>query len=213
MEMFLGRQAGLNFMESIAAGHQQLCIPCHQTAVIASVTKTSAQDVWDCLQGKSSGLQQRLEQLTTAAPIMLFMKGNPEQPRCGFSARVVAAIREAGVPFQTFDILSDEAVRQGLKVGTRWLTIQAALHRQTLWQVNHLSRVKHSSQRGGRGVCWGGGGGGVQCHFSCFAQMMQSASVVCQPSASGALLQLRQVQALPEHFRDLELLHATASHA
>ena len=68
------------------------------------------------MQGKGPALQQRLEQLTHAAPIMLFMKGDRNQPRCGFSARVVAAIQEADVPFQTFDILSDEAVRQGLKV-------------------------------------------------------------------------------------------------
>ena len=68
------------------------------------------------MQGKGTSLQQRLEQLTHAAPIMLFMKGDRDQPRCGFSARVVAAIQEAGVPFQTFDILTDESVRQGLKV-------------------------------------------------------------------------------------------------
>ena len=45
------------------------------------------------------------------------VQGNPEQPRCGFSSKVVNALRRTGLPFGTFDILQDEAVRQGLKVG------------------------------------------------------------------------------------------------
>ena len=47
---------------------------------------------------------------------MLFMKGSPAEPRCGFSAKVVEALQQAGVDFKHFDILSDDAVRQGLKV-------------------------------------------------------------------------------------------------
>ncbi len=47
------------------------------------------------------------------------MKGSAEAPRCGFSGRVVDALKAAGCSnFGTFDILSDEDVRQGLKVGT-----------------------------------------------------------------------------------------------
>lgn len=47
---------------------------------------------------------------------MLFMKGNPAEPRCGFSAKVVGALQQAGIDFTHFDILSDDGVRQGLKV-------------------------------------------------------------------------------------------------
>ena len=47
---------------------------------------------------------------------MLFMKGSPSEPRCGFSAKVVDALRQADVDFKHFDILGDDAVRQGLKV-------------------------------------------------------------------------------------------------
>jgi len=47
---------------------------------------------------------------------MLFMKGSPAEPRCGFSAKVVEGLQQAGVEFKHFDILSDDAVRQGLKV-------------------------------------------------------------------------------------------------
>ena len=53
---------------------------------------------------------------------MLFMKGSPDAPRCGFSRRIVALLRERGVAFGSFDILQDEAVRQGLKVLNDWPT-------------------------------------------------------------------------------------------
>ena len=61
-------------------------------------------------------LAARLDKLVHSAPVMLFMKGNPSEPRCGFSAKVVGALQQAGIDFKHFDILSDDAVRQGLKV-------------------------------------------------------------------------------------------------
>ena len=48
--------------------------------------------------------------------------GSPEQPRCGFSAKVVRSLQDIHQPFGTFDILSDEAVRQGLKEFSQWPT-------------------------------------------------------------------------------------------
>lgn len=50
------------------------------------------------------------------------MKGYPDQPRCGFSRRIVDLLRTQGVEFSSFDILSDESVRQGLKVLNNWPT-------------------------------------------------------------------------------------------
>ena len=67
-------------------------------------------------------LQKRLKALTTSAPVLLFMKGNREEPRCGFSRKVVAALAETGADFETFDILEDEEVRQGLKEYSDWPT-------------------------------------------------------------------------------------------
>ncbi|KAK9866347.1 hypothetical protein WJX84_008912 [Apatococcus fuscideae] len=67
-------------------------------------------------------LQQRLQQLVSRQPVMLFMKGTPQAPRCGFSAKVVKSLQEIHQPFGTFDILSDEAVRQGLKEFSHWPT-------------------------------------------------------------------------------------------
>lgn len=67
-------------------------------------------------------LQDRLKKLTASSPVMLFMKGTPDAPQCGFSSKVVNALREEGVSFGSFDILTDEEVRQGLKVFSNWPT-------------------------------------------------------------------------------------------
>ena len=53
---------------------------------------------------------------------MLFIKGTPAEPRCGFSSKIVALLNETGVKYTTFDILSDEDVRQGLKTYSNWPT-------------------------------------------------------------------------------------------
>ncbi|MQM18227.1 hypothetical protein Taro_051215 [Colocasia esculenta] len=70
--------------------------------------------------GLSSALTSRLEALINANPVMLFMKGTPEQPRCGFSRKAVEIVQQEKVKFEAFDILSDEEVRQGLKVFSNW---------------------------------------------------------------------------------------------
>lgn len=67
-------------------------------------------------------LASRLKQLTTKAPVVLFMKGTKDEPRCGFSRKVVEAVNNTGVAYDTFDILGDEEVRQGLKEYSNWPT-------------------------------------------------------------------------------------------
>ncbi|CAM9177426.1 unnamed protein product [Ectocarpus sp. 13 AM-2016] len=67
-------------------------------------------------------LESRLKRLMTSSPIMLFMKGNPDSPQCGFSRTAVGLLREVGVEFGTFDILADDEVRQGLKKLSEWPT-------------------------------------------------------------------------------------------
>ena len=72
--------------------------------------------------------KEALGALVKKHPVMLFMKGDPEQPRCGFSRKVMEALHESGAvegepgKFGTFDILSDEGVRSGLKVFSDWPT-------------------------------------------------------------------------------------------
>lgn len=58
-------------------------------------------------------LDDRCRKLMEKSKVVLFMKGNPDQPRCGFSQKTVALLKQEKVPFTTFDILQDEGVRQG----------------------------------------------------------------------------------------------------
>jgi Grx4 family monothiol glutaredoxin len=67
-------------------------------------------------------LDERLQTLTHKAPVVLFMKGTPDAPQCGFSRTAVELLQGAKVTFDTFDILSDEEVRQGLKKYSNWPT-------------------------------------------------------------------------------------------
>ncbi|XP_027346080.1 monothiol glutaredoxin-S17 isoform X2 [Abrus precatorius] len=77
-------------------------------------------------------LQDRLKRLIASSPVMLFMKGTPDAPRCGFSSKVANALREEGVSFGSFDILSDEEVRQGLKVFSNWPTYPQLYYKSEL---------------------------------------------------------------------------------
>uniref|UniRef100_A0A1L8DU36 Putative glutaredoxin-related protein n=2 Tax=Nyssomyia neivai TaxID=330878 RepID=A0A1L8DU36_9DIPT len=67
-------------------------------------------------------LEERLKALINRHPVMIFMKGNRDTPRCGFSKQLIAIVNETGISYDTFDILSDEDVRQGLKTFSDWPT-------------------------------------------------------------------------------------------
>ena len=69
-----------------------------------------------------SSLNDTLSQLVNRSHVMLFMKGLPSAPKCGFSRQLVAILDEVGVPYDAFDILQDEQVRQGLKTYSNWPT-------------------------------------------------------------------------------------------
>ncbi|KAG8517491.1 Glutaredoxin-3, partial [Galemys pyrenaicus] len=67
-------------------------------------------------------LSLRLKKLTHAAPCVLFMKGTPQAPRCGFSKQMVEILNRHSIQFSSFDVFSDEEVRQGLKAYSNWPT-------------------------------------------------------------------------------------------
>jgi Grx4 family monothiol glutaredoxin len=73
-------------------------------------------------QETQEALFARLAELVKAAPVMLFMKGTPSSPQCGFSRQLVSILRENGVKYGFFNILADEDVRQGLKEFAEWPT-------------------------------------------------------------------------------------------
>ena len=67
-------------------------------------------------------LRKRITDTITRGRVMLFMKGNPAMPQCGFSAAVVGILKEAGVPFESYNILADPELREGLKAYSSWPT-------------------------------------------------------------------------------------------
>ncbi|KAL8995794.1 MAG: hypothetical protein Q9169_004552 [Polycauliona sp. 2 TL-2023] len=73
-------------------------------------------------EGQKEELETRLKELVKAAPVMLFMKGTPSAPQCGFSRTLVGMLREQGVRYGFFNILADEDVRSGLKTFSDWPT-------------------------------------------------------------------------------------------
>ncbi|KAF2831470.1 glutaredoxin, partial [Ophiobolus disseminans] len=73
-------------------------------------------------QTNKDELFKRLGELVKAAPVMLFMKGTPSAPQCGFSRQTVSVLREKGVRYGFFNILADDEVRQGLKEFADWPT-------------------------------------------------------------------------------------------
>ena len=68
-------------------------------------------------------VQDRIQQEISGTPVVLFMKGSPVFPQCGFSAAVVQILSQMGVKFKGVDVLSDPQIRQGIKEFSNWPTI------------------------------------------------------------------------------------------
>jgi monothiol glutaredoxin len=67
--------------------------------------------------------QARIDAVVKNNAVVLFMKGTPLFPQCGFSSRAVAILERLGVDFESVDVLQDQAVRQGIKAYSDWPTI------------------------------------------------------------------------------------------
>jgi len=65
----------------------------------------------------------RIQQEVTDNPVVLYMKGTPMFPQCGFSAAVVQILSQAGVKFKGVDVLVDPSLREGIKQFSNWPTI------------------------------------------------------------------------------------------
>jgi len=75
------------------------------------------------LEESDSDPHSRIEKMLSENPVFLFMKGTPESPQCGFSSKVVDILRTWNIPFKSFNVLSDESIRQGVKDYANWQTI------------------------------------------------------------------------------------------
>ncbi len=70
-----------------------------------------------------SQTKARIQTLIQSSPIFVFMKGTKLMPQCGFSNNVVQILNALGMSFETFDVLSDMEIRQGIKDYSEWPTI------------------------------------------------------------------------------------------
>ena len=68
-------------------------------------------------------VNSRISDLVTANDVVLFMKGTPLFPQCGFAARAIAILDHCGVAYESVDVLQDMEIRQGIKNYSEWPTI------------------------------------------------------------------------------------------
>jgi monothiol glutaredoxin len=68
-------------------------------------------------------IHERIQADVDANPVVLYMKGTPVFPQCGFSAQVVQVLSMVGVKFKAFDVLADDRLRQGVKEFSNWPTV------------------------------------------------------------------------------------------
>jgi monothiol glutaredoxin len=73
--------------------------------------------------GESNPIREAISEAISEHKVILFMKGTPEAPACGFSARTVAALQALDTPFAAVDILPDPRIRQELSAISNWPTI------------------------------------------------------------------------------------------
>ncbi|MFA5952148.1 MAG: Grx4 family monothiol glutaredoxin [Hyphomicrobium sp.] len=71
----------------------------------------------------SNPTAERIKGIIASGDVVLFMKGVPTAPQCGFSAAVVQILSQVGVPFRSVDVLSDLEIREGIKAFSNWPTI------------------------------------------------------------------------------------------
>ncbi|MBP9674825.1 MAG: Grx4 family monothiol glutaredoxin [Bacteriovoracaceae bacterium] len=66
--------------------------------------------------------EERIKKMLSSSDIFVFIKGTSERPLCGFSANTVAVLNSLQKPYKTFNVLSDDAIREGVKAYSKWPT-------------------------------------------------------------------------------------------
>lgn len=92
-------------------------------------------------------LRARIETVLSANPVVLFLKGTPNAPQCGFSARAVAALDAAGATYAHVNVLADPEIREGIKVFGEWPTIpQLYVHGELVGGADIISQMAGSGE-------------------------------------------------------------------
>eukprot|EP01117_Protostelium_nocturnum_P002455 TRINITY_DN1314_c0_g1_i1.p1 TRINITY_DN1314_c0_g1~~TRINITY_DN1314_c0_g1_i1.p1 ORF type:complete len:343 (-),score=145.16 TRINITY_DN1314_c0_g1_i1:105-1133(-) len=111
---------GLDIVKELAEeGELKGMVPATTTKTTSAPSNTSAAPK---PAADSKELKERIEHLLNSSKVMLFMKGTPETPQCGFSRKIVDLLNGQEVKFNTFNILVDEEIRTGLKEYSNWPT-------------------------------------------------------------------------------------------
>jgi monothiol glutaredoxin len=98
----------------------------HQTPLVARFSSDSHDDFAPkrkAVPSDEDATQKMIEEHVTQNKVMLYMKGNPSMPMCGFSARVVQVLQKEGVDFASVNVLDYPSVREGIKKYANWPTI------------------------------------------------------------------------------------------
>jgi Grx4 family monothiol glutaredoxin len=109
-------------------------------------------EIADLLEATASkdteeSLDDRLEKLVNRHTVMLFMKGLPSNPQCGFSRQIVEILDATGVSYDAFNVFEDEEVRQGLKEFSDWPTYPQLYHKgELLGGLDILRELQESGE-------------------------------------------------------------------
>lgn len=118
----LDRISGANAQALTAAIARHAASPSINPLSKTDLPPAKAADIVSEKKETGEELEKRMRGLMTQSRVVLFMKGSPDAPRCGFSRRITGLLKDQNVEFTHFDILSDEDVRQGLKKLNDWPT-------------------------------------------------------------------------------------------
>jgi len=88
---------------------------------------------------------ERVARMVSSSDVFVFMKGDPRQPMCGFSANTVAMLNNLGVPYATFDVLSDESIRSAAKTYGQWPTFPQVYFKGELVGGNDIISEMYTS--------------------------------------------------------------------
>lgn len=92
-------------------------------------------------------IAEKIQQTIDNNPVVLYMKGTPDFPQCGFSGRVVSILRQCSVDFIGINVLEDEELRQGIKDFANWPTIpQLYVHGEFIGGCDIISEMYQSGE-------------------------------------------------------------------
>ncbi|HRD41632.1 MAG TPA: Grx4 family monothiol glutaredoxin [Prochlorococcaceae cyanobacterium AMR_MDS_5431] len=92
-------------------------------------------------------LKQRIDALIMSSPVFVFMKGTKIMPQCGFSNNIIQIFNALNIPFETFDVLSDMEIRQGIKDYSEWPTIpQVYINGEFIGGSDIIIEMYHSGE-------------------------------------------------------------------